>query len=746
MMGAGTGVRKDAWSKVTGKALYVADLAFPGMLTMRVARVLRPSARLERVDTAGARLVPGVVGVYTAQDIPGSWPAHEKPVLAGARVLSYGDPVAAVAAQTDEAARAGVAQIRIQYTETEPVLTPAAALAPGCPPLHGQGNCILRHHVRKGDAETAFQDAAVVLERTYTTSCTMPGAIEPEGVVVRPEGGVLTVYCPCKAPFNIRRIVAAACALPMSRVRVVQAVVGGSFGGKDDDTGAMAARAALAALDTGRPCRMVWDREESVLEGVKRHPFQLHWKIGADAAGHIRAAQVRGYVDGGAYLSKTKTTCFRGGIEATGPYEIGHVDVLLEAAYTNKCYAGAVRGFGSPQVDFASETLLDELAEALGLTPWQIRERNLVREGSLSGSGQPLANVRAAECLAALKRAFGEDLRPFVRKGKLVGRGIACLYRGESYGAGTPVADVSGAVVTVNADGSVCASTGLSEVGQGGHTMLARVIEKALGVEAGQVEIAPVDTAYCVDSGATAASRGTVTGGNAMYRAAAQVGARIRAALGAAWGCEAGAVVLRGGRAQGPGHDIPFGEAAALCHKSGVDLRGVGWWKAPPTHWDPEQGSGSNYMSYAYGACGAEAEVDPITGKVDVVDFVAVHDLGEALDEGAVRGQVAGGVSMGLGYALLENVTWREGRMQTQGLSDYLMPTALDMCRVRTVILENKGGVLPLRAHGIGEPATAIVAPAVLNAVSAALGVRIRDLPADLETIRRCLDEREASR
>jgi len=513
-------IRVDVRDKVTGKAKYVADLTFDGMLHTATVRCMAAKAMITAVHTERAAAVEGVEGVFTARDIPGeNIGATEKPIFVAEHVRSAGDAVALVVAKSQQIADYAASLVEIELEKEAGCFSPEAALEEDAQAIHECGNLILNHRVQKGNIEDGFAQADVILEHYFETSRVIPGFMEPEGVVVVPADNELRVYCPCKAPFNIRKITAKACALPMSQVRVIQPTVGGSFGGKDDDVAAMASRAAIAALRLGKPCRTVWRMEESILEGVKRHPFHLTYRVGAKKTGELTAVQVRGFVDGGAYLSKSKTTTFRSGIEATGPYVVENVDVVMKAAYTNNGYAGSVRGFGSPQVDFASESMMDELAEKLGMDPWKIREINAVYDGAISGSGQPLEHTALKECLGALREAFGEDLRPFRRNGKLVGRGIACLYRGESYGAGTPVQDVSGVTIVVNADGSLSVSSGLSEVGQGGHTMLASVILSVLGVPFSQIHIAPVDTDYCIDSGSTAASRGTITAGNAASTA-----------------------------------------------------------------------------------------------------------------------------------------------------------------------------------------------------------------------------------
>ena len=332
-------LRVDARDKVAGRTKYAADLAFDGILYTKSVHADLPHGKLLAVHTAAALAAEGVAGVYTARDIPGrNVGDNEKPIMVYDTIRSRGDCIAVVAAVSQEAADRAARLVTYDAQPMPAVFDPEEALLPDAPKLYDDGNLILEHRVRKGRAAKGFDEADIIVEREFRTQRVIPGAIEPESVVVSPQDGELRVYCPCKAPFNIRRIVAAACGLPMSAVRVTQPGMGGSFGGKDDDAGAMAARAAIAALHTGRPCRMTWRSSETLLEGVKRHPFHIYYKAGAKRDGTLTAIEVRGFVDGGAYLSKSKTTTWRSGIEATGPYRVEHVDVCMKAAYTNNCY------------------------------------------------------------------------------------------------------------------------------------------------------------------------------------------------------------------------------------------------------------------------------------------------------------------------------------------------------------------------------------------------------------------------
>lgn len=740
--------RQDAYGKITGKAKYVDDLKFPGMLYVQTVRCPYAYARIINIDSSEAMKLKGVVRVLTAKDVFGrNHLPSDKPVLAEDVVRCTGDGVALVVAETKSLAERAAKLIRIECEELPAVFTPEEALEPDAPVLHGDSNCAITHKTVKGDITAGFKEADVILEREYSTQRAMHAAIEPDGAVVVPEADGITVYCPGKGPFNVKRAVAAACGLSENKVRLIQPAIGGAFGGKDCDINVIASRAAMAAMITGRPCKMTWSREEVLLEGSKRHPFRLKYKIGAKKDGHITAIEINGLADVGAYITKSKATIWRATVEATGPYNIENVSTTIVGAYTNNVYSDAVRGFGSPQVDFASESLMSELAAELGMSPLEIRRINAYREGSVTATSQTLKSVNLIECLDKLEEVFPVNEKPVSPvPGKIRGRGVSCIFRGEANGAGVTTLDAAAVNIHIERDGSVTVLTGIAEMGQGGSNIVLQMVSSILGVGIEHLKVSPLDTAYLPDSGATVGSRGTITSGNAAVVAAEDAKKRIAKVVADEWGVEPEGLIFKDNSifTENGEKRISFPDAITLSYTKLPGVFGYGWWSLPPVWWDFDRNCGDTYASFNYGACGAEVEIDLTSGKIEIIDLVAIHDVGRILNEPEVKGQIAGGLSMAYGFALTEEVDIRKGQVKTLNFDDYLLPTTLDLKNLRPLPLEPKqGGINPLGVKGIGESSTATLAPAVINAIENALGVRIRHLPASLERVFEAIKESE---
>lgn len=741
--------RVDGIGKVTGRSRFAADLAAPGLLWGTVLLGHRPHARILSIDTSGARTVPGVRAVLTADDLP-----HERlfgvviknqPVLAFDRVRHYGDAVAMVAAESQAAADRAARQIVVRYEDLPGVFDPEAAMLPEAPSIHEGSNVFVHHPVRKGDAAAALAGARVVLERVYTTQHVEHAAIEPEAVLAEmTEDGGVRVTGSIQNIYSTRKSLAAVLGLDLARVTVKHATMGGSFGGKDEVMTQMAARAALLSRATGRPVKMVNTRERSMVESYKRHPYVMRYRIGADEDGRLRAIEARIVADGGAYASMSPFVTWRSAVQATGPYDCPNVKTDVYAVYTNNVYTGAMRGFGAPQVNFAIESLMDELAGALGLDPLEIRMRNAIARGSITATGQRLDHEvsirevlqRAVEASAWGRRrteiAAANAESPLRRRGI----GIACSYRGVSLGAeGT---DAAGAIVSVQSDGSVIVSAGLTDMGQGVATALARIAAEVLGIAVGRVRFMNVHTGRTPDSGPTVASRSTIMGGSATRKAAEAVRDVLFRVAAEGLGVGADTLVARAGRirpAGDPAGGWSFEGCVARAYARGRPLLGFGWHKAPRTTWNESDGQGEAYFTFVYSANVAEVEVDVETGKVDVLRVVAVHDVGRAISRAMIESQVGGGIAMGMGYALLERYGLDCGIPEAANFDEYLIPTALDMPEVATVLVENPDPAGPFGAKSIGEPATEIAAPAIVNAIAHATGRRVRALPADLESV-----------
>ncbi len=733
--------REDAIAKVTGQAKYAADLDFPGMLHAKAVRTPTAHGRIKAVHTEEARRIPGVVAFLTPDDAGG--PLGDETwvqVLVRERVRSYADAVAVVAAETEPIAVKAAKAVKVEVEELQAVFDVEEAVRPGAPVLYGKSNIFHTHRIRRGDVEKGFQEADVILERTYTVPFAEHAYLEPETAVGVPEpGGGITVYGSIKSPFDVRRMVARALNANVDGVKIVPVTLGGYFGGKDEDMVLMACRVALLVRKTGRPVRMSNAREESIIESTKRHRYVMKYKAGARRDGLLTSVKAEILADAGAYSVKTPLVTFRSCMEATGPYVIPNVSIEVHCVFTNNNDTGSFRGFGSPQVNFATDSMVDELAQELDMDPCQFRRINVMRDGSRTATGQVLDGpVTVGQCMdEAVSRISWKDRGAGAQEGPIRrGIGMAASFRGISLGG--KAVDTAGAIVSIQGDGKVLVSCGILEGGQGPRTVLCQICAETLGVDVSRVSFVDWDTGSVPDSGPTVASRGTLVGGNATIRACEQLLARIYGILSEALAVPYGEWVSSGGVIRSrsdPKVEVSFEEAVAECRKRGENLVELGWYRAPSTGVDPETGQGRPFFKYVYGADAAEVEVDTLSGSVRLLNFVSVHDVGRAINPELVKGQIYGGVSMGLGTALYEAYSLERGRPAMLNLDRYLIPTSMDMGPVSAVVVEGGLEEGPYGASSIGEPASQIVAPAIINAIADATGRRIYDLPADLEKV-----------
>ncbi len=744
----GKGERRiDALGKVTGRAKFAADYNAGHQLYGKVLRSRFPHARILCINAAKAKQLEGVEAVLTAQDIPGEKVigivVKNQAILAVDKVRYMGDGVALVAARTKEIAEAAVKLIEVDYEPLPVVSDPEAALAPDSPKIHGEDNTFVHHKVRKGDVEKGFAQADFIIERKFRTPCIEHSYLEPEAVLAEPaeQGGVI-VTGSVQNLFSTRRSVAAALKLDLNRLEIVQATLGGSFGGKDEVMTSMCCRAALLALATGKPVKMVNSREESMLESYKRHPYVLYYKWGAKQDGSITAMEIKCIADGGAYASMSPFVTWRSVVQATGPYNCENVKTDVFAVYTNNNYTGAMRGFGSPQVNFAIEAMMDELGEKVGKDPLEIRLQNGFCDGAVTATQQRLTHkVSLSEVLtkatdAADFRAKWKEYRASPPAPNKRGIGLACSYRGVSLGA--EGVDAAGAIVSVQTDGSVIVSSGITDMGQGAQTQMSQIAAAVLGISMDRIRFLNTNTNRVPDSGPTVASRGTIMGGSAARNAAEIVrgtllGVGAEMAKLAPDQCDLADNYMVE-KASGK-RLASFTEVAAECFRHGKPMHAVGWHKAPPTSWHEEDGRGEAYFTFVYGANVAEVEVDTETGKVDVLSFVSCHDVGKAINRNAVLGQFYGGVAMGLGYGLLEEFDYEDAVPKQTNFDEYLIVTSMDVPAIRGIIVENEDAAGPFGAKSVGEPANELAAPAIVNAIYNATGKRLCEIPATLERV-----------
>jgi len=733
-------MRHDAYAKVTGQAKYVDDLRVDGTLYVQAVRCPHPHAKIISIDIGGAKDAPGVICVLTAADVQGQLAGkNDKPVLVSKEAKHPGEGVALVVAETRAQAEAATELVKVKYKTLESVHTVKEALFSNAPLVHKDGNIAATHLVEKGDIENGFKKSDLIIEREYNTQRVVHAAIEPDGVLAVPENGGLTVYGPGKAPFLTRKAIAKACGLRENEVRLIQPVCGGAFGGKFVDINLIASRLAVAALRTGRPCKTTWSREEVFEEGSKRHPFTLKYKVGLKTDGKINAIDIQGFADAGAYATVSKAVIWRAAVEAAGPYKIDNVRIEMKAVFTNNVYSDGVRGFGSPQVDFACESVMNELAEILKIPPIEFRRINKLDDGDKTATSQILEEVNLGACLDKLEQIFDPDekLKKPSDKTKLIGRGISSIFRGETRGAAGGDVDGSTVQINMNRDGSLNLIAGLAEMGQGTNNALIQIVSEATGLPMEDIRISALDTDYTPDGGPTTGSRGLITFGNAAWSACQGLIYKMKVALAAEKNIEFENLTFKKGRFKSKDKEVSlsFKEAAAICDRQTADLGSRAYWSLPKAGWDHENNSGDTYPSYNYAACGADVEVDTITGNVRILKLVSIHDVGKIINEEEVKGQILGGISMALGYSLSEDVPVKDGVLDVKNFDRYIIPRAGDMANTEAIPIEPRPGQNPLGVKGVGEPASAAIAPAIISAINNAADIKIRDLPATPEKI-----------
>jgi nicotinate dehydrogenase large molybdopterin subunit len=751
---AGTSVtRTDDLQKVTGTLQYAGDLPKEGFLHGKILRSPYPHARIKSVNVDKAKELPGVVAVLTGKDVPGrngfGAILPDQPVICEDKVRYVGDGVALVAAETEAIAQKALELIEVQYEPLPPVFDPREAMLEDAPRIHEKGNLLSYDKLRKGDVEKGFEEADLILERTYQVPFLEHAYLEPDVAMAVPQSdGSMLVEGPMQAPFTVRRNVAPVLGVPINMVRAKQIHMGGGFGGKEDSPIDLCCRAAVLAAKTGRPVRIALEREEVSLQTCKRHPMIMEIKIGAKKDGTLVAFKGIIYDEQGAYASLGPKIPPAGGshihsmVMMPGPYEIPNVSVDAYLVYTNHPYGGAMRGFGAPQVHIAHEQIMDELAAKLVMNPIDIRRKNGFRLGSVTATGQVLdQSVGLMDTLEACAKTFEWDRRyketGFIDKEKTKKRGVGVAmgwYR-TSIGTG---GDACGANVYVHEDGSVLLFSGITEMGQGAFTVLPQICAEELGLRMEDVRLVKPDTDMVPESGPTVGSRSTTLMGNAIILAARQVKEVLFQVASQMLGVPAYRLESKDRLIydrEDPGKALPFKDVAARCMATGKRLIGQGWWAPPLASLDPETGQGNPYFVYTYSTHMAEVIVDVETGETEVTDYVAAFDVGKAINPKALEGQIEGGVAMGLGYALMEEYVLKDGCPQNLNLQNYLIPTTLDMPALKPLVLEVENKYGPYGAKGIGEMPNIPATPCILNAIANACEGRVRSLPADPERV-----------
>jgi CO/xanthine dehydrogenase Mo-binding subunit len=699
-------LRKEGASKVTGAAKYIDDLSFPGMLHARTIRSTVPAGEITAIrfnfDTTGFTIVD-------FRDIPGrnivALIEDDQPCLAERAIRHVAEPILLLAHEDRETLLA--ADVQIDYTPSTPVYDPLAS-----------PTVFKKIGIDKGRVEDGFALADVIVEGEYRMGHQEQLYIEPNGVIAMPGTGVpdedegVTVYGSMQCPYYVHRALMVLLGLPAEKVRVVQTETGGGFGGKEEYPSMIAGHAALLARKSGRAVKLIYDRVEDMVATTKRHPAIVRHKTGVTRDGRLTAIEIDVVFDGGAYATLSAVVLSRGVIHASGPYRCEHIRIRGRATMTHTPPNGAFRGFGAPQTQFAAEVHMDRIAAELGLDPVRVREINVLRPGDTTATGQRLGkDCSALQVLReAVKRTDFKKKRRALRRDTpaegngVRGLGLSLFFHGSGFTGGGEVKLASKASLALTERGAriLVAST---EIGQGTRTMHAQIVADTLGMPYDCIDVNAADTAAVPDSGPTVASRTCMVVGRILQRCAEEMRARL------------GRLTPREYlRTHGP-----------LVITKEYERPG-------DMSWDDNSYAGDAYGTYGWGCDIVELEVDRDTWEVRPISFLTVHEIGKAIHPMLAAGQIEGGSAQGLGYALLEDVVMRDGRMANASLTNYIIPTTLDSPAMTVVMLENPYKHGPFGAKGVGEMPIDGPAPAVINALRHA-GFDLRAIPATPERL-----------
>lgn len=733
--------KKDGIPKVTGKALFAKDISFQGMLYAKVLRSKVAHAILKSIDTSKAEKLSGVAVVLTSKDIPGSNRIgiimKDEPVLVDDKIRRFGDALAVVAAETEEIAEEALKLIEVDYEELPLVNNIYKALEENSPKVHGDTNILTNKTLIKGDVDEAFKKCDVIVEKTYKTNYYAHMFIEPEAGVSKYENGILTVWASTQNTHFDRGEISRVLGLPQSKVRVVQAETGGGFGGKLDIS--TQCLLGLLTYHTKKPVKLAYTREESMEVSSKRHPHIMKYKTGADKNGKLIAMEAEFFQDSGAYASYAPAVITRAIVHSTGPYEIPNVRVKATMVYTNNPMAGAFRGFGVPQVSIAHEQQMDLLAEKLNMSSYDIRIINALRVGSYTCTMQKLENsIGIVETLERAKEKAEEVIlnnEYNLSSTKRRGVGIGCMW----YGIGnTGLPNPASAFLEMHKDGSVTVMAGCADIGQGSNTVMCQIVAEALGVDYEEVNIISADTASTPDGGATSASRQTYISGNACKKAAEMAKETLLQVAEELLSVSRDDIILKNKRAyarDAEDNSVSLQDILTTCAAKGMMVVGSGYFNPNTTGLDADTMQGIPFSTYAFATHFIEVEVDIYTGEIKVLKVIAAHDVGKAINRKMVEGQIEGGCLMGMGLAIVENLQVENAKMKTLNFSNYLIYTAKDIPEIYPIIVESEEKTGPFGAKGVGEPALIPVAPAILNAVRNATGVRFTEIPLTLERV-----------
>ncbi len=740
----------DASEKARGMTEFVSDLRFPGMLYGKILRSPHPHARLLSIDSSKARRLKGVKAVVTADDtpkIPFGPRTEDWTIFAVNKVRFIGDEVAAVAAVDEETAEEALELIRVEYEVLSAVFDPIEAMQPGAPLIHDrERNIVSEFRLNKGDVDQAFRTCAVVHSEHYFTNQVYQAYLEPMACVVTGDSsGKLTFYLATQIPSMTRLTYARALGLSLEKVRVIVPSYGGAFGAKMETNLHLAG--AILCQKTGKPVRMVNSRREDFMAGNPRVPMYIDLKIGAREDGTLIAKEAKVIGASGARavysMAIVATACYR----VDSLYRFEHLRTEGWTVYTNTVPTSCFRGFGNAQMTFALESSLDMIAEALKMDPAELRLKNGLKTGEVSIHGWQIGSSGLEECIRKAVDASGWiEKRQRKRFGR--GLGLACCNHVSGNRAFSREFDGSGGIVRIGREGKVLVYHGESDMGQGQKTVFAQIVAEELGIGLNRVEVALVDTDISPFGMGSFATRGTVFGGNGVKAAARHARDQIFE-IAAEWfettpshlEAKEGKIYVKGE----PERCLSFEKVveAGVLKRGGSPIVGTGFWVPDTVLPDPVTKYGNIAPAYPFACQIAEVEVDTETGQVTVIHFTAAHDVGRAVNPMAIEGQIEGGVTQGIGWALMEDMVMEKGRVLNPDFRDYVMPGPLDVPPIQSLLVEPVDPNGPFGAKGIGEPALNPSPAAVANAIYDAIGIRFTELPITPEKILKALKHRK---
>ena len=745
----------DSKEKATGKAVYFTDLKLPKMLYGAILRSPYAHARILNVDSAKAASLSGVKAVIRAKDVPSVKYGPQMPdrnTLAVDKVRFIGEEVAAVAATSPEVAQEALTQIKVEYRPLPAYFDPEESAMSDGPWIHEDKPHNIAHtsQIVRGSIREGFAQSDVVVEETFHTQAVHCLYLESQMCLADlDERGNLILYLPVQTPFTWRNKVANVLGMPLSRVRVVQTHMGGAFGGKLDTS--LHLIAAVLALKANRPVRLINSKEEDLTASFHRVPAKIWIRVGAKRDGTLISKQVRIIGDNGAYNSLApKIVCTNMAIRSDCLYRYHHTGTESTLIYTNKVPTSAFRGYGNPQITFAQESIIDMVAKEIEMDPVEFRLKNIIQKGDITIHGWQIRSSALDACLREGARKIGWRRSRPVKK-KMRGMGTACMIH-VSGNRGAMEWDGSETIIRFHDDGTAVVLSGEAELGQGARTVLAQITAEEIGMKIEDVKVRQVDTDVSPFALGPYSSKTTVLAGNATRLAAQKMRSMIVEKTSKMLDADPSAVRINGGQVWVDGNEeekMPLREVFHWAHiqEDRETLVAHGVYDPGKVRISPQNNYyGDISATYPLAAHFAHVEVDPDTGEVTVLNYVAAHDIGRVINPLGARGQVIGGVVQGLGYSLMEEIKYDGGRVCNADLADYLIPTAKDIPPIHVLFMESDDPVGPYGAKGIGEPSLIPVAAAVANAIYDATGIRFTEIPITAERLYLALKERQGSK